>query len=79
MVKPKQAPLWIRRGAGRRLIRVEQQRRLSIDYPPPKVLPHEISAASDEYDEEAQEEEEEEEEELDLNGEGRAEGSGGGR
>ena len=73
MVKPKQAPLWIRRGAGRRLIRVEQQRRLSIDYPPPKVLPHEISAASDEYDEEAQEEE------LDLNGEGRAEGSGGGR
>ena len=77
MVKPKQAPLWIRRGAGRRLIRVEQQRRLSIDYPPPKVLPHEISAASDEYDEEAQEEEEEEEQ--DLNGEGRAEGSGGGR
>ena len=77
MVKPKQAPLWIRRGAGRRLIRVEQQRRLSIDYPPPKVLPHEISAASDEYYEEAQEEEEGEEQ--DLNGEGRAEGSGGGR
>ena len=48
-----------------------RQSGLSIKSHLKKVLPHEISAASDEYYEEAQEEEEEEEE-LDLNGEGRA-------
>ncbi len=64
MVKQKQTctPLWVRRGPGRRLIRMEQQRRLSIDYPAPvgfAAVTHEISAASDEYDEEVVHEEEE--------------------
>ncbi len=73
MVKRQQTctSLWIRRGAGRRLIRVEQQRRLSIDYPAPVVMvaasSHEISAEPDEYDEEVlvHEEEEVQEEQKD--------------